>query len=107
MKSKSNESIFVEQQEDRLKFTNSCWEIQRVNPLSGANLILDEIVRFRHVGTGKFLCIGENGIDLSLRGSSNNLDTLFTLKSDMSNRTATKYLEDADGDGIVDDPKYV
>lgn len=89
IKSKSNENIFIEQWSERLKFTNSCWEIQRVNPLCGANLILEEIVRFRHVGTGKFLCIGDNGIDLSLTGSSNNLDTLFLLKSDMSNKTKT------------------
>jgi hypothetical protein len=74
--------------------------------LCGANLILEEIVRFRHVGTGKFLSIGENGIDLTLTGSSNNLDTLFELKSDMSNRTKTKYL-DADGDGVIDDPKFI
>lgn len=72
----------------------------------GANLILEEIVRFRHVGTGKFLCIGENGNDLTLTGSSNNLDTLFVLKSDMSNKTPTKFL-DADGDGVIDNPKYV
>ena len=74
--------------------------------MNGANLILEEIVRFRHVGTGKFLCIGCNGIDLSLTGSSNNLETLFCLKSDMSNKKKTKYL-DADGDGMIDDPKYV
>jgi hypothetical protein len=74
--------------------------------LNGANLILEEIVRFRHVGTGKFLCIGENGIDLSLTGSSNNLDTLFTLKSDMSNAKKTLYL-DADHDGMIDNPKFV
>ena len=74
--------------------------------MSGANLILEETVRFRHVGTGKFLCIGQNGIDLSLTGSSNNLDTLFCLKSDMSNKKKTLYL-DADGDGRVDNPKFV
>ena len=72
----------------------------------GANLILEEIVRFRHVGTGKYLCIDPNDIDLSMSGSSNNLDTLFVLKSDMSNKTATKFL-DEDGDGMVDDPKFM
>lgn len=41
-----------------------------------------------------------------MTGSSNNLDTLFVLKSDMSNRTATKFL-DADGDGIIDDPNFI
>lgn len=64
----------------------------------GANLILEEIVRFRHVGTGKFLAVDENGIDLTLTGSSNNLNCLFTCKSDMSNKTRTKFL-DEDGDG--------
>jgi len=74
--------------------------------LNGANLILEEIVRFRHVGTGKFLCIGENGIDLTLTGGSNNLDCLFLMKSDMSNNKPTKFL-DEDGDGQPDPPKHV
>jgi len=106
VKTKSHEHLFVEQKTERLKYTNSCWEIQRVNPLMGANLILEECVRFRHVGTGKFLSIDDNNIDLTMTGSSNDLNTLFTLKSDMSNRTATKFL-DADGDGIPDDPKFI
>ena len=106
MKSGSKENIYIEQNQSRLKFTNSCWEIQRVNPLMGANLILEEIVRFRHVGTGKFLCVDENGIDLILTGSSNDLDTLFLLKSDMANKTPTKYL-DEDNDGVIDDPKFI
>jgi len=106
IKSKNHEHLFVEQKNKRLKFTNSCWEIQRVNPLMGANLILEEIVRFRHVGTGKFLCIDHNDIDLTMVGSSNNLNCLFTLKSDMSNKKPTQFL-DADGDGIPDDPKYI
>ena len=72
----------------------------------GANLILEEIVRFRHVGTGKFLCIDHNDIDLSMTGSSNNLNCLFTLKSDMSNKNKTRFL-DEDGDGIADDPKFI
>jgi hypothetical protein len=72
----------------------------------GANLILQEIVRFRHVGTGKFLCVDDNEIDLILTGSSNDLDTLFSLKSDMSNKTPTKYLHQ-DGNGIIDNPKYI
>ena len=72
----------------------------------GANLILQEIIRFRHVGTGKFLCVDHNNIDLTMTGSSNNLNTLFILKSDMSNKNPTKYL-DADGDGVIDDPKYI
>jgi hypothetical protein len=72
----------------------------------GANLILEEIVRFRHVGTGKFLAVDENGIDLTLSGSSNNLECLFTCKSDMSNKNRTKFL-DLDGDGQPDDPKHI
>ena len=69
-------------------------------------MILEEIVRFRHVGTGKFLCVSDNGIDLYLSGTSNDLDTLFVLKSDMSNKNKTKYL-DEDGDGVIDNPKFI
>ena len=72
----------------------------------GANLILEEIIRFRHVGTGKFLCVDQNDIDLTMTGSSNDLNTLFIMKSDMSNKSKTKFL-DEDGDGTVDDPKYI
>jgi hypothetical protein len=106
IKSTAHEHLFVEKKDKRLKFTNSCWEIQRVNPLMGANLILEEIIRFRHVGTGKFLCIDDNDIDLTMTGSSNNLNCLFILKSDMSNKNQTRFL-DEDGDGIPDDPKYI
>jgi hypothetical protein len=41
-----------------------------------------------------------------MSGSSNNLDTLFTLKSDMSNKNKTKFL-DEDGDGVADDPNFI
>jgi len=62
---------------------------------------MEEIVRFRHVGTGKFLAIGEDGMTPILSNTSNNLSTLFKCKSEMSNKQPTKFL-DANGDGFAD-----
>ena len=44
----------------------------------GGNICLEEIVRFRHVGTGKFLAISdEDNVTPVLSNTSNNLSTLF------------------------------
>jgi hypothetical protein len=70
--------------------------------MKGGNLCIEEIVRFRHVGTGKFLAISEeDGITPLLSNTSNNMSTLFKCKSEMSNKQPTKFL-DADGDGFKD-----
>lgn len=83
LKDKATESVYIEKNIDRLLFTNSCWELQRVNQFKGGNLILDEVYRFRHVGTGKFLAVAENRKDLTLINTTNSLDTLFCFKSEM------------------------
>lgn len=67
----------------------------------GGNLVMEEIVRFRHVGTGKFLAIGKDDTTPILSNTSNNLSTLFKCKSEMANKQPTKFL-DVDGDGIAD-----
>ena len=82
LKSRQDEQIYIEQDDTRLMFTNSCWEIQRINPLQGGNIVLEEIVRFRHVGTGKFLCFNEENQGLMLNNSSNSLNCLFIVKPD-------------------------
>lgn len=91
LKEKQSETIYVEQQPDRLLFTNSCWEIQRVNPLQGGNIILDEVIRIRHVGTGKFLAISDDKMELELKNTSNNMSCLFVLRSDMAQKKEQKY----------------
>jgi hypothetical protein len=106
LKAKTSETIFIEEDSDRLQFTNSCWEIQRVSPLRGGNIIIDEIVRFRHVGTGKYLSLADDRTELVLKNSSNSLACLFILKSDMSNKKQTKYI-DEDGDGVIDNYMYL
>jgi hypothetical protein len=63
---------------------------------------LDEVYRFRHVGTGKFLAIAktENRLDLTLSSTANSLDTLFCFKSEMTTKKQSKYGEEIDDDFI-------
>ena len=84
-----------------MHFTNSCWEIQRVNALRGGNLILDEVYRMKHLGTGKYLTVAEDKQELVLLNNANSLSTLFIFRSDMNTKKAVKYL-DEDGDGVID-----
>lgn len=83
LKGRNNESVYIEHNHDRLQFTSSCWEIQRVNTFKGGDLILDEVYRLRHVGSGKYLAVADDKQEIILRNSSNNLNTLFVLKSEM------------------------
>jgi hypothetical protein len=86
LKSKISEHVYIENLKDRLYFTNSCWEVQRVRSLHGGYLILDDVYRLKHLGTGKYLALAEDKQELVLLGSTNSLLTLFVFKSDMSTR---------------------
>lgn len=76
-----NEDIFIECDEGNLKFTNSCWEVQRINPMHGGSILIDELLRFRHIGSGKFLAVDEDTLHLTLTPTSNSLQTLFVLRN--------------------------
>jgi hypothetical protein len=60
LKGRNNESVYIEHNHDRLQFTSSCWEIQRVSTFKGGDLILDEVYRLRHVGSGKYLAVADD-----------------------------------------------
>jgi hypothetical protein len=55
--------------------------------------VINEIVKFKHVGTGKFLSV-EDDKDLVLRNTSNNLNCLFIIKSDMAQKKEIKYKDE-------------
>lgn len=61
-----------------------------MTPFQGGHVILDEYVRFRHIGTGKFLATATDGQGLKLETSSNHLECLFILRSSMGNRKNMK-----------------
>lgn len=65
---------------------------------------MDEVVRFRHIGTTKFLALAEDGINLELLSTSNDLRCLFFIRSSSANSKQFKYV-DIDGDGIIDNYK--
>jgi hypothetical protein len=106
-----HEKIYVESKDERLLFSNSCWEIQRVNPMAGGNMILDEVCRLKHVATGKFLAVSQdNSMELTLVNSSNNLYCLFKLRSDMSQKKENKFgeeMEDDDEDDAITNYKLI
>jgi hypothetical protein len=70
LKGRAHEHVYLETDPDAVKFTNSCWEIQRVNPLQGGRVVLDEVIRLRHIGTGKFLALNGDSQRLELVSSS-------------------------------------
>jgi hypothetical protein len=66
-----------------------------VNQFKGGNLILDEVYRLRHVGTGKFLAINENDRKaLTLINTATSLETLFCFKSEMQTKKEAKYKDE-------------
>jgi hypothetical protein len=60
LKERSCERVYLETNDKRSLFANSCLEIQRVNPLIGGKLKIDELFRLRHLGTGKYLAVAED-----------------------------------------------
>jgi len=56
--------------------------------------MLEEVIRIRHVGTGKYLGIADDHMELELKNSANNLHCLFLMKSEMANKKAPKYSDD-------------
>lgn len=65
-----------------LLFTNSLWEIQKVKPFRGGSIIWDEYYRFKHIGTGKYLAVAADKLELTLKDFADSSDTLFTLRQD-------------------------
>jgi hypothetical protein len=107
LKSKSVENVYVEERSSRLFFTNSCWEIQRVNSFKGGNCILEEVYRLRHVGSGKYLAISDDKTELILRMTANSLSTLFVFKSEMQNKVESKHLEKDDAEVYINPAMYL
>lgn len=92
LKAKQRQAVYLETNEDRLFFSNSCWEIQRANTLQGGNITLNEVVRLRHIGTGKYLAVDEQDRqNLVLHDRANSLDCLFMLRADMAPKKELKY----------------
>ena len=107
LKSKAKENVYIESKDSRLMFTNSCWEIQRVNAFKGGNCILDEVYRLRHVGTGKYLAISDEKSELVLRMTANSLSTLFIFKSEMQTKVECKYIEKDDPEVYIDPTRHL
>lgn len=68
-----------------------------MNTFKGGDLILDEVYRFRHVSTGKFLALADDKQEMVLRNSSNSLSTLFVLKSEMQTKTNVRFGHNEEG----------
>jgi hypothetical protein len=48
--------------------------------------MVDEIYRFKHIGSGKYLALSDDKQDVILRGTANSPLTLFVLRSDMQTK---------------------
>ena len=57
-KRKRNQAkVFIERDLYRLQYTNSCWEIQKVRTFEGGNILMNDVCRIKHIGTGKYLAV--------------------------------------------------
>jgi hypothetical protein len=62
-------------------FTNSCWEIQKVKTYKGGPILLNDVCRLKHIGTGKYLGVSATDRrELLLRDKLDESDTLFCLR---------------------------
>lgn len=81
IKRRNQNKVFIERDHSRLQFTNSCWEIQKVKTYHGGPILLNDICRIKHIGSGKYL--GVSPIDrreLMLREEIDESDTLFCIR---------------------------
>jgi len=111
LKGNAHEKVYLEGNNNVLKFTNSCWEIQRTSPLSGGNIVIDELVRIKHIGTSKYLSLGlkdpaDTEESFFLQTDPNNLQTLFFIRSKNMNGKGASFV-DLDGDGVIDNPSHI
>lgn len=96
LKARAKENVYLEPNADELKFTNSCWEIQRANPLHGGALSTDELVKLKHIGTGNYLALAQDGANLELLSHSNTLSCLFYLRAPHSTPKQNVYVPPKD-----------
>ena len=64
--------------------TNSCWEIQHQKCLRGGPVCLNNLYRFKHIATERYLSLDVDGrVNLVLKDGSptQHADTLFVLRS--------------------------
>lgn len=56
----------------------------------------DDIYRFRHIGTGKYLCVSPEKLELSLKLEADSIDTLFRIRRESyhpGSQTIYEYLK--------------
>ena len=93
LKGRAREHVYLETDQDQVKFTNSCWEIQRLNPLQGGSIVIGEIVRLRHIGTGKYLALDVESKTLELVSSSASLSCLFFMRAQSGNSKSNTFVD--------------
>lgn len=72
--------VQLEKDEDKLQFTNSLWEIQKIKSFKGGEITWNGIYRLRHVGSGEYLAVGPDKVELTLKPRADSEDTLFVFR---------------------------
>ncbi len=83
MRKRNQTKVFIERDLQRLQYTNSCWEIQKVRTFEGGKILMNDVCRIKHIGTGKYLAV--NILDqreLTLKDNSDETETLFRIHRD-------------------------
>ena len=80
---RNKQFIYLEKQKQRLSFTNSLWEMQRIKPFKGGKVLWNNVYRFRHVGTGQYLAVDVDKVEMCLKPKADQVDTLFVFRREV------------------------
>ena len=73
--------VYIERDMRKLDKTNTLWEIQHIESLTGGNIETNHKYLIRHIGTGMYLSASDH-IELSLTVEGNSLENEFTFKNE-------------------------
>jgi MIR domain len=83
MRKRNQNKVFIERDLNRLQYTNSCWEIQKVLTFQGGPILMNDVCRIKHIGTGKYLAVSDQDRrELTLKENSDEGETLFRIHRD-------------------------
>ncbi len=83
MRKRNQTKVFIERDLQRLQYTNSCWEIQKIRTFEGGPILMNDVCRIKHIGTGKYLAVNTfDRRELTLKENSDNTETIFKIHRD-------------------------
>lgn len=57
--------------------------MQRIKPFKGGKVLWNNVYRFRHVGTGQYLAVDVDKVEMCLKPKADQVDTLFVFRREV------------------------